>query len=131
MLARTLPPFCHGVGQRRGITLVLGAIIAFFFCASYLQWSGGEHVRLIPSFYDADVASAGRDGVLTKLGTAKEQIPDEIVLAEYDEAPIREMCANSSWADSRNVVVNCESRVGGVGRPHSQSVCSSQLNLSP
>ncbi|OBT95118.1 hypothetical protein VE01_07345 [Pseudogymnoascus verrucosus] len=104
-----------GVGQRRCITLVLSAFIAIVFCASYWQWSGGEHVRLIPSFHDADVAGAGKGGVLTKPGTAKELSPDEVVLAEYDEAPIREMCANSSWADSRNVVVNCESRVGGVG----------------
>ncbi|OBT50601.1 hypothetical protein VE04_09135 [Pseudogymnoascus sp. 24MN13] len=104
-----------GVGQRRCITLVLSAFIAIFFCASYWQWSGGEQVRLTPSFHDADVAGAGKGGVLTKPGTTKELSPDEIVLAEYDEAPIREMCANSSWADSRNVVVNCESRVGGVG----------------
>lgn len=131
--------------QRRCIPLVLSAFIAFFFCASYWLWSGGEHVRLVPSFHDADVAGAGKGGgVMTKplppaetatpgTGMGKELGPDQIVLAEYDEAPIREMCANSSWADSRNVVVNCESRVGGVGMPpiHPQSIRSSQLTLPP
>ena len=88
-------------------------------------------MRLVPSFQDGggEVKEAPKDVVVTKplvpappaptvetvKPGSKELRPDEIVLAEYDETPIREMCANSSWADSRNVVVNCEARVGGVG----------------
>lgn len=91
-------------------------------------------MRLVPSFQDSDVVvpeGTGKggtgDGVVvtkplppapqetSKGGIGGELRPDEIVLAEYDESGIREMCANSSWADSRNVVVNCEARVGGVG----------------
>lgn len=108
-----------GLEQRRCIPLLLSFFVVFFFCASYWLWSGGEHVRLVPSFQDSDAAGNGKtdDGtVMTKplppaskespkVGSA-ELRPDEIVLAEYDEAGIREMCANTSWADSRNVVVN-------------------------
>jgi hypothetical protein len=114
--------------KRRSIVLVLSLFISFFLCASYWLWSGGEHVRLVPSFQDGggEVKEAPKEVVVTKplppappVETVKsgsaELRPDEIVLAEYDETPIREMCANSSWADSRNVVVNCEARVGGVG----------------
>ncbi|ELR08011.1 hypothetical protein GMDG_02849 [Pseudogymnoascus destructans 20631-21] len=110
--------------KRRSITLVLSLFISFFLCASYWLWSGGEHVRLVPSFQDGEVKDLGKE-VVTKplpaspVETVKsgstELRPDEIVLAEYDETPIREVCAKSSWADSRNVVVNCEARVGGVG----------------
>lgn len=119
--------------KRRSLVLVLSLFISFFFCASYWLWSGGEHVRLVPSFQDGgggggEVKEAPKEVVVTKplppappvetetVKSGSEELrPDEIVLAEYDETPIREMCANSSWADSRNVVVNCEARVGGVG----------------
>ncbi|OBT78100.1 hypothetical protein VF21_02741 [Pseudogymnoascus sp. 05NY08] len=119
-----------GLEQRRCITLALSLFISFFLCASYWLWSGGEHVRLVPSFQDGEVKGATKEApknvvtkplppappvVATPKEGSKELRPDEIVLAEYDETAIREMCANSSWADSRNVVVNCEARVGGVG----------------
>ncbi|KFZ06121.1 hypothetical protein V501_07710 [Pseudogymnoascus sp. VKM F-4519 (FW-2642)] len=119
--------------RRRCVTLALSLFISFFLCASYWLWSGGEHVRLVPSFQDGGAVQDGGElkeapkDVVTKpsLVPAQEEYtpkkgtgelrPDEIVLAEYDETPIREMCANTSWADSRNVVVNCAARVGGVG----------------
>lgn len=128
--------------KRRCIPLALSLFLVFFFCASYWLWSGADHVRLVPSFHDGvpdegtkgdeEAAAPVPTGVGTGTGgstestTSTELRPDEIILAEYDETPIREMCANSSWADSRNVVVNCESRVGGVGMhsPHFPSTTS-------
>ncbi|KFY12522.1 hypothetical protein V492_03823 [Pseudogymnoascus sp. VKM F-4246] len=129
----------HGLEQRRCISLALTLFLIFFFCASYWLWSGAEHVRLVPSssFHSGDdaapAAASGVGGVEVEIQTkpaapaptetetdtlkspSLEIRPDEIVLAEYDESAIRDLCKNSSWADSRNVVVNCESRVGGVG----------------
>ncbi|KFY23987.1 hypothetical protein V493_05518 [Pseudogymnoascus sp. VKM F-4281 (FW-2241)] len=116
-----------GLEQRRYIPLALSLFASFFFCASYWLWSGSDQVRLVPPFHDADVTSPpGVDVVTTPVppeppettkpeGLELELRPDEIVLAEYDEAPLRAMCANSSWEGSLDVVVNCESRVGGVG----------------
>jgi hypothetical protein len=125
-----------GHDKRRCVTVVLSAFIAFFFCASYWLWKGGEHVRLVPSFQEGDIVGdvggvAGAAGgekevetsslplppapVETGRAGSKELTEEEIVLAQYDEAPIKELCANTSWADSRDVVVSCESRVGGVG----------------
>lgn len=115
----------RGFEQRRCIPLGLSVFVIFFFSASYWLWSGAERVRLVPSFQDADAPGAAENEVLTTPTplppASKELTADQIVLAEYDEAPIREMCKKSSWADSRNVVVNCEARVGGVGRLYPQS----------
>ncbi|KFY00267.1 hypothetical protein O988_03401 [Pseudogymnoascus sp. VKM F-3808] len=126
-----------GHDKRRCVTVVLSAFIAFFFCASYWLWKGGEHVRLVPSFQEGDIVGdvvgdvAGAAGgekdvetsslplppapVETGRAGSKELTEEEIVLAQYDEAPIKELCANTSWADSRDVVVSCDARVGGVG----------------
>jgi hypothetical protein len=38
---------------------------------------------------------------------------------EFDPSPIREICAQTTWAPSRDVVINCEGRVGGVGMIYS------------
>jgi hypothetical protein len=44
-------------------------------------------------------------------GPTATLIPDE-----FDENPIRELCAQTSWALSKDVVINCGGRrVGGVG----------------
>jgi hypothetical protein len=34
---------------------------------------------------------------------------------EFDDTPIRELCAQTSWGLSKDVVINCGGRVGGVG----------------
>lgn len=38
-----------------------------------------------------------------------------VFLAEYDETPIKELCASTSWVSSKDIVIHCHERVGGVG----------------
>jgi hypothetical protein len=38
-----------------------------------------------------------------------------VFLSEYDETPIKELCAKTSWVSSSDVVIHCHERVGGVG----------------
>jgi hypothetical protein len=38
-----------------------------------------------------------------------------LIMDEFDETPIRELCAQTSWGPSRDVVINCEGRLDGVG----------------
>jgi len=42
-----------------------------------------------------------------------------LIMNEFDKTPIRELCAETSWGPSRDVVINCEGRAGGVGMPYS------------
>jgi hypothetical protein len=44
-----------------------------------------------------------------------------LILDEFDPTPIKELCSQTNWGLSRDVVINCGGRVGGVGMRYSLS----------
>jgi hypothetical protein len=58
-------------------------------------------------------------------GPTAALIPDE-----FDPAPITELCARTNWGLSKDVVINCGGRVGGVGMRSSLLPYIQNLNIS-
>ena len=62
----------------------------------------------------AQTSPIGGDNTTT-VDAYEEMRIGEVILDEYDEEPIREMCAKTSWDRALSTVIYCPSRVGGVG----------------
>jgi len=119
-----------GIFQRGRIAF---ALILFFILATYYLWTG-RHETLITSpvgevpentdtenHHDVPVktsTSASASSAApqaTPVHNDNGTSPANVIMFEFDETPIRQLCAQTSWASSADVVINCEGRVGGVG----------------
>lgn len=66
----------------------------------------------------------------TPVHTADGRPTATLILDDFDPAPIRGLCAQTDWRLSKDVVINCEGRVGGVGMRYSLSSYIQKLNIS-
>ncbi len=44
-----------------------------------------------------------------------DEPPRDLSLHVFDDAAIRDLCANAPWDSGADLVINCEGRVGGIG----------------
>jgi hypothetical protein len=122
-----------GFSQRGRIAFALSL---FFISAAYYLWSGGHeslittppvggapkngendndnhHDVLMKTFAPTSTSSATPQATPVHIDDGTPTT--NVIMDEFDETPIRELCAQTSWASSADVVINCEGRVGGVG----------------
>jgi hypothetical protein len=131
MLAMSV--FCS---QRR---LIAFALTLFFLCATYFTslpitlhhaWDDAapttnnnhhdvadgiplDTTALTPT--PTAISPAGAQTTQTDVGDSHGPAATEVIMDEFDETPIRELCNQTSWVSSSDVVINCGGRVGGVG----------------
>lgn len=125
--------------QRGRIAFAL--VLFFFILAAYHLWTE-RHETLITSPYGGEVANNGSGNekdnnieshhdfpIKTSAPVAASSATPQatpvhyvnstpsanVGMIEFDQTPIRELCSQTSWASSADVVINCEGRVGGVG----------------
>ncbi len=107
------------------------ALIVFFLLATYYLWSGGHEALItalrvgevpendnhldapIKTFTSASTSSATPQA--TPVHSEDAASTAHVIMEKFDETPLRDLCAQTSWASSADVVINCEGRVGGVG----------------
>jgi hypothetical protein len=126
------------MSQRARIAVILS--LCFLWTAYYL-WATGNHDSVITTTTssvspgakpkttnfanpdDGDHFASHTVPLVPTTAATKAQATQPVesangaafAMQEFDPLPIRELCAQTSWVLSKDVVINCDGRVGGVG----------------